>query len=221
MTSRAVYGPHSTGLLEAFSRPAVQVVARELIPLRGLLDPSQHFSSSAVLYICRKRLLAESSSLSGSRGVLVGKLRVLNRISTQIFPMMPQKVIDHLALAIAQDPVISAITGNPVASSMLMGLSCMATASFLPILSYKGVKLKVSLARCQPARRPVGCRSQEPDPDACPEALGSGSGTSRGHCSGCRGLVHGVCVATSLSGASRWGASRWGGRGGECRVGAY
>ena len=109
-------------------------------------------------------------------------------------------------------------------SSLLVGsmiLSCMDTASSLPIQSSNYFQRGEGVAGPLPARQrdvgpmnlvlpPEGCRSHEPGPAACPEGLGSGSGTSRDIAAG---LVQGVCVATSLSGASRWD--------GECRVGAH
>ena len=77
---------------------------------------SRHFFD--VLYICRKSTLAESTSLGGSRATLGAKLRAFCAVSTQIFPMMPHNVIDHLALAIAQDLVISAILGQQPADGL-------------------------------------------------------------------------------------------------------
>ena len=117
---------------------------------------ARHFFD--VLYICRKSTLAESTSLSGSRATLVAKLLAFNAVSTQIFPMMPHKVIDHLALAIAQDLVISAITRNPMVStlsSLLLTGSMNLLACPVQISSqyrYRGLPYvtKVSLAASQP-----------------------------------------------------------------------
>ena len=83
----------------------------------------------------------------------MAKLLAFNAVSTQIFPMMPHKVIDHLALAIAQDLVISAITGNPMVSSLLLMGSMNLLACPVQISSqYRGLPYvtKVSLAASQP-----------------------------------------------------------------------
>ena len=176
-------GPHSTAALERLSWPSVHSRTRESIPPSALESGSRARHFFDVLYICRKSTLAESTSLSGSRATLVAKLLAFNAVSTQIFPMMPHKVIDHLALAIAQDLVISAITGNPMVSSLHEPFS-MPSANFLQIqriaLCYKGV------TRCQPAHMDVG-PSKLLLPGACPEGSGSRSGTSRGIAAGVSG----------------------------------
>ena len=168
---KADLGPHSTAALERLSWPSVHSRTRESIPPSALESGSRARHFFDVLYICRKSTLAESTSSSGSRATLVAKLLAFNAVSTQIFPMMPHKVIDHLALAIAQDLVISsAITGNPIygqqpAADGLHEPFSMPSANFLPIqriaLCYKGV------TRCQPAigmSVPVNCSYRAPAP---------------------------------------------------------
>ena len=79
------------------------------------------FSSSAVLYICRKRLLAESTSLRGSRAVLVAERCVFNRISIKSLYMMSNNLPVHPSVSIVEDPVISTLAQNPGVSSIIGG----------------------------------------------------------------------------------------------------